>query len=286
MSVACKAASVTGGSFHILRHTAASHLVMNGVPLNVVAHNLGHADTAMTEKHYAHLAPSYVAETIRKFAPDFARAKTAILFRWGGDKPLRNRHKAKSRLQDAINAYRAAGGDGLDEHAHKVLGRLIDDDHAVDAFVSLLPDGNGWDALLSDCITANERESTHKKLIYSLRKRLKKAPRAKAAVKTIADFLSGTVCLTPEDPIKEALKILHDQIDLKIRLTEETLRDRSRNKTVLAARSEAIGWLRGSILHLTGKPNDAHVATLAQIVCETKGKKDIEIHHVRKALPL
>jgi integrase len=71
MSQACKAASITGGSFHILRHTAASHLVMSGVPLNVVAHNLGHADTRMTEKHYAHLAPSYVAETIRKFAPTF-----------------------------------------------------------------------------------------------------------------------------------------------------------------------------------------------------------------------
>jgi integrase len=66
-----QAASIDDGSFHILRHTAASHLVMSGVPLNVVAHNLGHADTRMTEKHYAHLAPSYVAETIRKFAPTF-----------------------------------------------------------------------------------------------------------------------------------------------------------------------------------------------------------------------
>jgi integrase len=71
MLEACKAASIVGGSFHTLRHTAASHFVMAGVPLNVVAHNLGHADTRMTERHYAHLAPSYVAETIRKFAPVF-----------------------------------------------------------------------------------------------------------------------------------------------------------------------------------------------------------------------
>jgi hypothetical protein len=35
---------------------------------------LGHSSTLMTEKHYAHLAPSYVAETIRKFAPDFGTA--------------------------------------------------------------------------------------------------------------------------------------------------------------------------------------------------------------------
>ena len=74
MAEACKAASITDGSFHVLRHTAASHLVMSGVPLNVVAHNLGHADTRMTEKHYAHLSPSYIAESIRRLAPDFATA--------------------------------------------------------------------------------------------------------------------------------------------------------------------------------------------------------------------
>ncbi|MDQ6703364.1 MAG: site-specific integrase [Pseudomonadota bacterium] len=68
----CSAARIEpAAGFHTLRHTAASHLVMSGVPLNVVAHNLGHADTRMTERHYAHLAPSYVAETIRKFAPTF-----------------------------------------------------------------------------------------------------------------------------------------------------------------------------------------------------------------------
>jgi integrase len=74
MRQACSGARITGGSFHILRHTAASHMVMAGVPLNVVARNLGHVDTHMTEKHYAHLAPSYVAEQIRKFAPDFGTA--------------------------------------------------------------------------------------------------------------------------------------------------------------------------------------------------------------------
>jgi hypothetical protein len=31
----------------------------------VIATQLGHSDTRMTEKHYAHLAPSYVADTIR-----------------------------------------------------------------------------------------------------------------------------------------------------------------------------------------------------------------------------
>ena len=75
MAEALKAARITGGSFHILRHTAASHNVMGGVPIAVVAQNLGHADTRMTERHYAHMAPSYVAEQLRKFAPTFGLAK-------------------------------------------------------------------------------------------------------------------------------------------------------------------------------------------------------------------
>jgi integrase len=45
-------------SFHILRHTCGSLLAMNGVPMGVIAQQLGHADTRMTEKHYAHLAPN------------------------------------------------------------------------------------------------------------------------------------------------------------------------------------------------------------------------------------
>ena len=66
---ACKNAKILPAvSFHILRHTYASHLVMNGVPLQVVAQNLGHADTRMTEKHYAHLSPSFVAGAIQSGA--------------------------------------------------------------------------------------------------------------------------------------------------------------------------------------------------------------------------
>jgi integrase len=67
---ACEAAEIYPAiSFHILRHTYASLLVMAGAPLQVVAQNMGHADTRMTERHYAHLASSYVAETIRKLSP-------------------------------------------------------------------------------------------------------------------------------------------------------------------------------------------------------------------------
>jgi integrase len=72
MKEACEHTKIMPGvSFHILRHTWASLAVMAGVPLLVVAKNLGHADTRMVEKHYGHLAPSYIADAIRAGAPRF-----------------------------------------------------------------------------------------------------------------------------------------------------------------------------------------------------------------------
>ncbi len=66
LRVACEAARIVpAASFHILRHTHASRLAMKGVPMGVIAAQLGHANLTMTTKHYAHLSPGYVAETVR-----------------------------------------------------------------------------------------------------------------------------------------------------------------------------------------------------------------------------
>jgi integrase len=71
MAEACKAAEIKPMGFHGLRHTWASHAVMNGTPLIVVAKNLGHTTTKMVEKHYGHLAPDFIANAIRAGAPRF-----------------------------------------------------------------------------------------------------------------------------------------------------------------------------------------------------------------------
>jgi integrase len=70
LSEACHVAKIDpAASFHTLRHSYASLMVMDGVPLMVVARNLGHADTRMVEKHYGHLAKSYIREAIRAAKP-------------------------------------------------------------------------------------------------------------------------------------------------------------------------------------------------------------------------
>jgi integrase len=85
MREACAAANITPPvSFHELRHTYGSRLAMHGAPMGVIAAQLGHADTRMTERHYAHLAPSYVADTVRQsFGSLGIVAETAVV------KPLR-----------------------------------------------------------------------------------------------------------------------------------------------------------------------------------------------------
>ncbi len=71
-------------NFHGLRHTWASHAVMNGVPLMIVARNLGHSDTRMVEKHYGHLAQSYVADAIKANAPRFGAGEPSNVVAIGG----------------------------------------------------------------------------------------------------------------------------------------------------------------------------------------------------------
>jgi len=74
MAAACKAASIPPITFHELRHSYASQLIMGGVPMLVVANNLGHTDTRMCERHYGHLTTSYMDDAIEAGAPKYGIA--------------------------------------------------------------------------------------------------------------------------------------------------------------------------------------------------------------------
>ncbi len=79
MVEACEAARIVPAvSFHDLRHTYASALASAGVPLQMIAEALGHADTRMTSRHYAHLQPSAVADAIRKHLPELGGPESNV----------------------------------------------------------------------------------------------------------------------------------------------------------------------------------------------------------------
>jgi integrase len=68
---ACRRANLKPFGFHILRHAYGAQCVMSGMTLQVLAANLGHSTTRMTERHYAHLTQSFVRDAVRQFAPSF-----------------------------------------------------------------------------------------------------------------------------------------------------------------------------------------------------------------------
>jgi len=67
MRRATKRAGVQGVTFHTLRHTFASHAVMNGVDLYTLATILGHRDLSMV-KRYAHLSAAHLQGATERVA--------------------------------------------------------------------------------------------------------------------------------------------------------------------------------------------------------------------------
>lgn len=59
--------------FKDLRSSAASHMVMNGVPLLAVSRVLGHTTTRITELHYAGLAPGPLHDAVTRDTPKSER---------------------------------------------------------------------------------------------------------------------------------------------------------------------------------------------------------------------
>lgn len=65
---ACSEAGMRRITWHVLRHTFASHLAMRGVPLNAVQALLGHSEITTTMR-YAHVAPSTLRSAIDLLNP-------------------------------------------------------------------------------------------------------------------------------------------------------------------------------------------------------------------------
>ena len=65
-STACRRAGIEDFHIHDLRHTFASWLVMNGIPLFEVSKLLRHFSIQVTER-YSHLAPDHLHKAVDNF---------------------------------------------------------------------------------------------------------------------------------------------------------------------------------------------------------------------------
>jgi integrase len=71
----CRRAGVRRVTWHVLRHTFASHLAIRGVPLHVVQQLLGHTDISTTLR-YAHVAPSALRTAVDLLSPKTTLSST------------------------------------------------------------------------------------------------------------------------------------------------------------------------------------------------------------------
>jgi integrase len=72
MKVACEQAKISPPiGFHELRHTYASLLAQAGADLLTISKLLGHADTRVTSRHYAHLCDKTLTNAVKNLLPSF-----------------------------------------------------------------------------------------------------------------------------------------------------------------------------------------------------------------------
>ena len=71
----CKRAKIEDFHFHDLRHTFASHCVMNGVDIPTLQKLLGHKTISMTMR-YAHLSKGHLDSAMRIVGELFERTAT------------------------------------------------------------------------------------------------------------------------------------------------------------------------------------------------------------------
>ncbi|GJM04010.1 MAG: hypothetical protein DHS20C09_00010 [marine bacterium B5-7] len=63
-------------TFHSLRHSYASLLINEGVPLKVISELLGHHSTSVTERYYTHLSDQVKKRAVELYLPTFSENET------------------------------------------------------------------------------------------------------------------------------------------------------------------------------------------------------------------
>ena len=99
---------------YVFRHTAATWLALDGVPLRDIAQLLGHQDTRMAERTYAHFHPDYQKRAGKSLARRMAKLD------WTGPKPPKPKGSDKVSPQ-----FRPSEGKQKTEGSAKSLTEMV-----------------------------------------------------------------------------------------------------------------------------------------------------------------
>jgi len=208
-------------------------------------------------------------------------------------------------LRDAINAYRTAHKDSLDQAALDLLDRVAVSSDAAKAFKRLKLKRQYNDAeILTTCTQADQLARTLRQRITKAEKTLGLAQveRLDRAVATLRAFVDELVAEEKETPafdllsagipadnigaMNSGLYFIARRINEDRRVAKEAvLRLGATQKkgatNAVAPENAAIGWLAEGVRRVTGKPHLAAVRDLAQVMLQTDLSEDRVCHAAR-----
>lgn len=170
-----------------------------------------------------------------------------------------------------------------------VLDRLVSDDYlpsVAEAFecVREAAERHGqsaeawWNVLLHDCIRAEARARLHDGAIATFQRRIDAAD---AAEKAFKKWLEWRNKLRPGDEIyARPLRDLAAEFEFARGIARNSRKHLPRKRGTASAQTSAVGWLKESIMRLTGIPNYRHVKALAEAILGTQIDEDAIRHAV------
>jgi hypothetical protein len=180
---------------------------------------------------------------------------------------------SEQALSAAVAAYRGALAEPLSAGESAMLDRLAASEGATRALVALKLDERKAAIFVAACTIAFRFDTgAHKAQLEALRA----APDYEKWLASLDEMRSF---LGRREDCRTAVDILRAATLLSRGFRDDNLRSISRKGDAKAARSRAVGWVKGSVHRLSGKANVKHVAALASVVLDAR----IGLEAVKKA---
>jgi hypothetical protein len=183
---------------------------------------------------------------------------------------------SRQALSAAVAAYRGTLAEPLSAGEGAMLDRLdrfAMSEDPTRALVALKLDERKAASFVAACTMAFRLDSgAHKAQLEALRD-------APDYEKWLASLIEMRNFFGRREDCRAAVDILRAATLLSRGFREDNLRSISRKGDATAARSRAVGWVKGSVHQLSGKANVKHVAALASVVLDAS----IGLEVVKKA---